>query len=165
MIFPVLTRLCPLQWKSPPLWAGVSSLGASATQQCTNTKRHIRVIGALIISISALGGISDFRWRYKDKEKGAVEGEGGNHSAASILSGVANEPGMLWELVPAGQILAVVLQHPSTQGSHAGAQAAVPLCSRCPNERFNFNILAKHHFHLGPTLHRRKNQFLGRIGI
>lgn len=78
----------------------------------------------------------------RTKRRGRARGrKGGNHSAASVLSGAANEPRMLWEPVPAGQILAVVLQHPSTQGSHAGAQTAVPLCSRCPNKRFNFNIL------------------------
>lgn len=51
-------------------------------------KRHIRVIGALIISISVLGGTGGFRWRYKDKERR----EGGGQSQRCLSSQWRSEP-------------------------------------------------------------------------
>lgn len=154
VIFPgtVLTCSCHLRGKSPPLCV-------LPGRQCHSTmykheKAHQGNWGFNNQSLSA----RQDQW-FQMEVQGQREGgrrRGSNHSAASVLSGAVNEPRILQECVPAGFQILVVLQHPSTQGSHAGAPTTVSLCSLGPNERFNFKICAQHHFYLLVTLHGRK---------
>lgn len=148
----VLTCPCHLRWKSPPLCI-------LPGRQCHSTmyKHEKAHQGNWGFNNQRLGARRDqwFQMEVQGQREGGRRKGGSNHSAASVLSGAANESRMLRECVPAGQIL-VVLQHSPRQGSHAAAQTTVPLCSLCPNERFNFKIRAQHGFHLLLALHGRK---------
>lgn len=74
----ILSRKSPLlslAAVSPDTCAGVYTwdTGRCAAQRCANMKRHIRIIDALVISISALHGIRDSGpIRYKTRGRKAI---------------------------------------------------------------------------------------------
>lgn len=150
VIFPVTVLTCPhpLRWKSPPLC--VLPGHQSHSTMYKHEKAHQGNWGFNNQRLTA----GRDRWFQMEVQGQRERGRRGGGAITVLPPFSANEPRMLRECVPAGQIL--VLQHPPTQGLHSGAQSAVPLCSLCPNERFNFKIRSQHHFHLLVALHGRK---------